>query len=94
MSARLDYHRDGDRNKAPGASGELRPEDERIIAEARAELLRRGHVIGWAGVRRLYRLYLRRADRGDFLPWLLTYADPTGEDATWNLRHLVGGAQT
>lgn len=81
-------HRAGDRNKAPGASGELRPEDHAIIEQARAELLSRGLVMGRSGVRRLYLLHLRREDRGEFLPWLLTYADPTGETAVWN---LVGG---
>lgn len=59
------------------------------LETVRQEMSRRGLDISLGGVRRLYTLYLRREARGEFLPWVLTYLDPTGEQAVHN---MVGGA--
>ena len=46
----------------------------------------RGHHIGPSSVRRMYRFYLAQASaEAGFVEWLLTYLDPTGEQATNNV---------
>ena len=75
--------RAGDLDKKTGSRGEV------CLEAVRDEMARRGLDLGMGGVRRLYTLFLRRQGRGDFLAYVLTYLDPTGETAAHN---VVGGA--
>ena len=65
-----------------GATGSVRPYSPQVYAW-RAELRASGFKVSAAAVARLYALWQRtHDDDGAFLAHVLSYVDPTGEDAT------------
>ena len=79
---RVALTRDLDRDtNTKGHREEVRPE----VMAAWQELRERGYRVRLRNVQRIIERHQLRVDRGDFLERVLTYVDPTGETATWNV---------
>lgn len=79
---------------SPSEAAELCPQDEAIVQAAWEEMTGAGVRIRLGSVRRLYLLHLRSVERGDFLSYVLTYLDPTGELGVYEaMKPKPGGAR-
>lgn len=81
---------DGDAspNKLARSIGQPCPNPAKVAQLYRAQT---GKYVSPSRVRRAFAHWKRQVARGDFLPWFITYADPTGETAVHSV--VSGGAR-